>query len=190
MTGKNRGLFIPKNEGRWDNSRQLCKRLLQEGEGHVSLCTGQGIRSLRTSKGDLELWDRGGLGLIAGRRGRVGSPGMEFGGQMCQEGLKESGFIHGTGGREDKPPPGFFSSVSGGSQGNMSGFWDFQSGIRGLAIWEFLLLLIPWKESCGATQSCLFQRFPCHPFSQLHRSKGDLGCVLIESWNRYCWKGF
>lgn len=147
MTGKNRRLFIPENEGRWDNSQQLCKRLLQEEEGHVSLCIGQGIRSLKTSKGDLELWDRGGLGLIVGRRGRVGSPGMEFGGQMCQEGLKESGFIHRTGGREDKHPPGCFSSVSGGSQGNVSGFWDFQSGMGCLAAWEFLL--------CEAPAHCL-----------------------------------
>lgn len=74
---EDRRLFIPENEGRWDNSQQLCKRLLQEGEGHVSLWIGQGIRSLKTSKGDLELWDREGLGLIAGRRGRVGSPRME-----------------------------------------------------------------------------------------------------------------
>lgn len=62
---------------------------------------------------------------------------------MCQEGLKESGFIHGTGDREDKHPPGCFSSVLGGLEGNMSGFWDFWSGMQGLAAWEFLLCEAP-----------------------------------------------
>lgn len=50
---------------------------------------------------------------------------------MCQEGLKESGFIHGTGGGEGKHPPGCFSSVLGGSRGNMNEFWDFHSGMGG-----------------------------------------------------------
>lgn len=35
---ENMRLFSPKTEGRWDNSLQLCKRLLQEGEGHMFPC--------------------------------------------------------------------------------------------------------------------------------------------------------